>query len=397
MVLDSQSQRRGMGGGYSPRRRKSRLPQIVGVIVVLLGVAWLSYSWIVGGKHTAEAPPAAVGVDNSTPAPAPAPTPSPRTALVDSSSTKPAPVAPTPAPAPTPTPAPIAPRTPPTPTPAAPTGTAIGTAPTPAPAPLPAPRVASGELSQAVEQSRSLAAAGKLLDARTALNKALAAAPASADAQAARDQLTTLNQTLIFSPKIDAGDTCTESYVVQTGDALAKIAQTNHVPWEFLSQINGNLDPNRMRVGQRLKLIKGPFNVVVHKKDFRLDVYLGNYGTPDAVFIRSFRIGLGEHGSTPQGNFTVRNRLVDPPWTNPRTGERFNAKDPKNPLGGRWVGLRGVDADTASLKGYGIHGTIVPESIGTEASMGCVRLLPEDIKLLYTMLEPEQTRVTIED
>jgi len=36
-----------------------------------------------------------------------------------------------------------------------------------------------------------------------------------------------------------------------------------------------------------------------------------------------------------------------------------------------------------SLKGYGIHGTNVPKSIGTAASHGCIRMAKNDIEELF--------------
>ena len=44
---------------------------------------------------------------------------------------------------------------------------------------------------------------------------------------------------------------------------------------------------------------------------------------------------------------------------------------------------------------YGIHGTIKPESIGYNASHGCIRLLCEDAEELYSLV-PNGTKVVIE-
>ena len=46
-----------------------------------------------------------------------------------------------------------------------------------------------------------------------------------------------------------------------------------------------------------------------------------------------------------------------------------------NPLGTRWIGL--------NEKGYGIHGTDRPGSIGSAASHGCIRLRNEDVEQLF--------------
>jgi lipoprotein-anchoring transpeptidase ErfK/SrfK len=49
-----------------------------------------------------------------------------------------------------------------------------------------------------------------------------------------------------------------------------------------------------------------------------------------------------------------------------------------NPVGTRWIGL--------SIKGYGIHGTNVPSSIGKNVSHGCIRMRNRDVEELFTMV-----------
>ena len=49
-----------------------------------------------------------------------------------------------------------------------------------------------------------------------------------------------------------------------------------------------------------------------------------------------------------------------------------------NPVGTRWLGL--------DRKGYGIHGTNAPKSIGHAASHGCIRLRNRDVERLFSML-----------
>jgi lipoprotein-anchoring transpeptidase ErfK/SrfK len=104
--------------------------------------------------------------------------------------------------------------------------------------------------------------------------------------------------------------------------------------------------------------------------------------------VTSLPVGLGEYDSTPVGRFRVEpgKRLINPAWTNPRTGEKYDAGDPKNPIGERWIGLEGIDEGNRDLDGYGIHGTIDPASIGHQRSMGCVRMLPDDVALVYEVL-----------
>jgi hypothetical protein len=50
-----------------------------------------------------------------------------------------------------------------------------------------------------------------------------------------------------------------------------------------------------------------------------------------------------------------------------------------NPLGPRWIGL--------DVKGFGIHGTNRPESIGKNASHGCIRMRNSDVEDLFARVQ----------
>lgn len=272
------------------------------------------------------------------------------------------------------------------------------------PAPLPAdpPTPARDPaLERLIASADSSIASGRTVEARGALNRALHHPGASpADAAMLRRRLADLNETLVFSPTVAAGDPLSETYVIQPGDRLITIARSHNVntDWRFLQRVNRLSDPGRLRVGQKLKLVKGPFHAVITKRDYRLDLY-ANATDPDGnrLYIRSFPVGLGEYNSTPIGKWVVRpgSKLINPHWVNPRTGQRFASDDPLNPIGEHWIGLTGVDPNTEVLSGYGLHGTIEPQSIGQDASMGCVRMLPADIELLYELLVDQQSQVEI--
>jgi len=64
----------------------------------------------------------------------------------------------------------------------------------------------------------------------------------------------------------------------------------------------------------------------------------------------------------------------------------MNLQSTGNPIGERWIGLRGIDERNKDLSGLGIHGTIEPKSIGKNVSMGCVRMLSSDVEEVYEML-----------
>jgi len=92
--------------------------------------------------------------------------------------------------------------------------------------------------------------------------------------------------------------------------------------------------------------------------------------------LAQFPIAVGAAASpSPTGEFQIVNRVSNPTYYRPGTVIP-TGKD--NPVGTRWLGL--------SQKGYGIHGTNAPRSIGQAVSHGCIRLRNRDMERLFTML-----------
>jgi lipoprotein-anchoring transpeptidase ErfK/SrfK len=273
------------------------------------------------------------------------------------------------------------------------------------PVPDRAPARSAGEVSAIVRTAFSNAnqqrAANDPLGARVTLNDALhRVGRDGADAAALRAELMALNEDLVFGPRVVPGDEIAEMYVVRPGDALSRISSREGLGthWKLIQRVNRLSSPNNIRVGQSLKLVRGPFHVIVDKSDYRADVYHGPAEAPEGwTFITSLPVGLGEDDSTPAGRFIVRpaSKLENPSWVNPRNpSERYSGDDPENPIGEHWVGIDGL-GDDAVHTGLGLHGTIEPESIGTQASMGCVRLGEEDVAVIYELLTESESLVTI--
>jgi L,D-transpeptidase catalytic domain len=242
---------------------------------------------------------------------------------------------------------------------------------------------------------------GELVAARKLLSEVLLDTRVEGQAaQTLRQTITTINDEVIFSPRVFPGDPYAQLHTFQASDkALSTLPGKKGlaIDWRLIPRVNRMSNPDRVSIGQKLKLITGPFHARVHKDAFRMDVFMGQPEQPgEWVFVRSFTVGLGEGNSTPLGEFTVRrnSKLVNPYWVNPRTGEKFEPDDPKNPIGERWIGLEG-QGDAAAYSGYGIHGTIDPGSIGQMKSMGCVRLGQADVELIYELLVEGASRVSI--
>lgn len=257
-----------------------------------------------------------------------------------------------------------------------------------------------GGVLSLVEQGDRALKDGKLVEARSAFSKALLNKDATeSDREALRTKLTTINQDLVFGVTVVPGDNLVESYKVQAGDALERIKKKRELAtdWRLIQRVNKLSNPNSIRVGQTLKLVRGPFHAVVNKAAYRLDIFAGSPDDPaNWLYIKSYKVGLGEGNSTPVGNYTIKksSKLTNPYWTNPRTGQRFDKDDPKNPIGEYWIGWQGV-GDSSANQGYGFHGTIDPDSIGQQKSMGCVRLGATDVSELYELLTEEVTVVRV--
>ncbi len=96
----------------------------------------------------------------------------------------------------------------------------------------------------------------------------------------------------------------------------------------------------------------------------------------DGNVVRIFPIAVGARVSpSPKGEFQIANRVVNPAYYHPGI---VIQPGKNNPLGTRWIGL--------TRKGYGIHGTNEPGSIGKAASHGCIRLRNRDIQELFAMV-----------
>ncbi|MEO0587491.1 MAG: L,D-transpeptidase family protein [Planctomycetota bacterium] len=411
MTLSSQTPRAALSRQYMSRKRRS--PRWPWALLGILGLAIAGIYYLVSGGGGAEdAEAATTQVANQSPASATRPTDE---RVYQPSRTSPA----TSTPAPADTAPPLPPRqdratlaNAPAQSPSAANPSSANSATSPArlnpPSGDPRPvsqrnvRPAYGVAVQPasipeLDRGMELIADGKLVEGRRVLSALLLGDRAlpSVDAATVRDTLTSINQMLVFSNEVIPGDTVAEYHTIQSGDMLARLAPPYRVPYRFVTRIN-DVNPSRLHVGQRIKFVKGPFHAVVTKDDYRMDIFVnGDDGRP--VYIRSFPVGLGEYDSTPLGSFVVEKgrKVVNPGWADPRTGKYYQPDDPMNPIGEFWIALRGTSPQTENLKGYGIHGTIEPESIGSQASMGCIRLRDQDVALVYDMLAETHSTVEI--
>src|SRR5579872_5026654 len=94
--------------------------------------------------------------------------------------------------------------------------------------------------------------------------------------------------------------------------------------------------------------------------------------------VKIYSTAVGAPSSpTPTGTYKIVQRIPNPTWYGPN--KKVVGPGKGNPVGTRWMGL--------DRKGYGIHGTNSPRSIGHNASHGCVRMRNRDVEDLFARVE----------
>jgi lipoprotein-anchoring transpeptidase ErfK/SrfK len=233
----------------------------------------------------------------------------------------------------------------------------------------------NGELL--LERAKKFTDAGELVKAKAACLKIMEKYPASVDIQKVQEMIGDINIRVLFSPVITKDSF---QYAVEKGDTLTKIAKQFGTTKDLIYRATG-LKSEFLRIGQKLKVTKMKFDMVVDKSQNLLTLRNGQ------DIVKMYRVATGKNNSSPVGTFTIINKIIDPPWY-PPTGGVVPPGDPKNVLGSRWLGL--------SKPSYGIHGTTEPDSIGKNVTEGCVRLKNSEVEELYTIV-PEGTEVVIVD
>jgi L,D-transpeptidase ErfK/SrfK len=178
---------------------------------------------------------------------------------------------------------------------------------------------------------------------------------------------------------------------LKMGDTLPDIARHFSLGINAISAANPGVDVWVPEAGERVILPlsfilpdtprKG---IVVNLATMRLFQYKED-GT--SLLVTTYPVGVGtSERPTPTGTMHVARKAVRPTWHVPASiAEEHRKKGdilpaavppgPENPLGEYALYL--------SKSGYLIHGTNKPASIGLTATNGCLRLYPENVKILF--------------
>ena len=178
---------------------------------------------------------------------------------------------------------------------------------------------------------------------------------------------------------------------LEEGDTLPDIARHFSLGINEVSAANPGVDVWVPKAGElmmlplRFILPDAPRKgIVINLATLRLFHYEGD---GKSLVVMTYPLGVGTtERPTPIGQMHVVRKVTRPTWYVPasisedhrKKGDPLPAKvlpGPQNPLGEYALYL--------SKSTYLIHGTNKPASIGLNATNGCLRLYPEDVKKLY--------------
>jgi L,D-transpeptidase ErfK/SrfK len=186
------------------------------------------------------------------------------------------------------------------------------------------------------------------------------------------------------------------------GDTLSGIAQRYDLGLNAVIDANPDINPRRaLGAGTQVAIPASHIlpslthrGIVINLPEMRMYYYAS-----DGV-VKTYPIGIGRVGKTiPLAHTFVVRKTENPIWIPPEDIIAFNLQKgvklpkimpagPDNPLGPYAIYL--------SIPTYLIHSTIFPDSVGTRASFGCIRMHESDIKDFYPLIT-NGTSVTIID
>jgi hypothetical protein len=123
-------------------------------------------------------------------------------------------------------------------------------------------------------------------------------------------------------------------------------------------------------IGQAWAQSASTRRVVVSLEDRKLAL------VEDGQVKKIYTVAVGKPSTpSPVGIFTIERRVPNPTYHH---DGKTVLPGPRNPVGARWMGL--------NKRGYGIHGTNEPRSIGKATSHGCIRMSKADLEEFYEMV-----------
>ena len=182
----------------------------------------------------------------------------------------------------------------------------------------------------------------------------------------------------------------TETIKTVYEDTLIDLARAHNLG--FTEIVSANKSVNKWLPGEGTvvllpKAFIVPKNYLKEGMTINLAEYRGFYA--DGKQLITFPVGIGRMDwATPLGISKVDLKLENPSWYPPASVRQEYKEEgiylapvipagPDNPLGKLAMRLN-------IPGGYFIHGTNRPDGVGMQVSHGCIRLFPEDIKIIFS-------------
>ena len=179
-----------------------------------------------------------------------------------------------------------------------------------------------------------------------------------------------------------------QDYVITKEDTLLDIARNFDLGYNELALAYPDIDPWFPPAEKKITIptawVLPPVNkkgIVINVPELRLYLF---FFFKNTRMVKTYPIGIGVlDAPTPLGSFTIIEKTKNPTWYIPLSlqaeYERTSIPPgPDNPLGAYRLRLSNHE--------YGIHGTNIPWGIGRLTSHGCIRLYPEDIEELFSLV-----------
>lgn len=200
--------------------------------------------------------------------------------------------------------------------------------------------------------------------------------------------IATAGQTVVGEPQV---------VFARDEDTLSDLARTYGLGYDEIIAANPGVDPWLPGEGSPILLPTEYVLPNVEQRGVVLNIatkrlfYFPPAAEGELQQVQTYPIGIGRVGwETPLGATTVVSKAKDPHWWVPASVRREHAEmgnplpsvvppGPDNPLGHRVLKL--------DMPGYLIHGTNAPYGVGMRVSHGCVRLYPENIEVLYSLVD----------
>jgi hypothetical protein len=213
----------------------------------------------------------------------------------------------------------------------------------------------------------------------------------------ARDLLAKANEQLIFSPPPFRDDPRQRLHHPKRRSPAQNRRCLQHHPRFAHAHQQHQADARRIRPGQQIKVIHGPFHAVVSKSRFTIDLYLGAPGGParpssPAIASASARMTPRPlaHGRPEQAE---ESGLLQPP----RRRHHRRRRPEKSPgrILDRPAGIDGSARRQEQLRHPRHHRPHF--SIGREESMGCIRMRNEDVAVVFELLVEGKSTIIVRE